>query len=113
MSADISIASCSRAKCRREAGDAHLTSPAMTLQKRFPGRGAALMPVFRHPEVAAKAALEGCGRVSWAVALRGSLRSHLVTPLPGGFGHRPTGTMTGPRGARCTGAGEGRPVCTR
>ena len=26
---------------------------------------------------------------------------------------RSSGTMTGPRGARCTGAGEGPPVCTR
>jgi hypothetical protein len=28
-------------------------------------------------------------------------------------GPRSSGTMTGPRGARCTGAGEGPPVCTR
>jgi hypothetical protein len=29
------------------------------------------------------------------------------------LGPRSSGTMTGPRGARCTGAGEGPPVCTR
>jgi len=40
-------------------------------------------------------------------------RAGLVTPHPGGFGHRPSGITTGPRGARCTGAGEGPPVCTR
>ena len=42
-----------------------------------------------------------------------SPRAGFATPHPGGFGHRPTGTTTGPRGARCTGAGEGPPVCTR
>ena len=32
---------------------------------------------------------------------------------PGGLGHRPVRRLTGLRGARCTGAGEGPPVCTR
>jgi hypothetical protein len=35
------------------------------------------------------------------------------TAFPGGSGHRPVRRVTGLRGARCTGAGEGPPVCTR
>ena len=40
-------------------------------------------------------------------------RGRSYDPRPGGFGHRPSGLVAGPRGARCTGAGEGPPVCTR
>jgi hypothetical protein len=35
------------------------------------------------------------------------LRAGLVTPLPGGSGNRPAGTMTGLRAARWTGTGGG------
>jgi hypothetical protein len=49
----------------------------------------------------------GCGSGRGARARTDTVRSRAAS------GPRSSGTTTGPRGARCTGAGEGPPVCTR